>query len=207
MTILKTRNLPMLVVLTSLFFTEVALAQVTRVPESDGGPFRVILGLLLVLALIGGLAWAMKKLNHAKIGNQSVAKIVGGVSVGTRERVVVVEIGGNWVVVGVASGQVTSLANFKVADLDFSDGYDDAPFYEDEPAPSANLGQREQRQSEPRFEFRSEFDMEQSLASEPQDARRGTKSSYRSQTNAIPFHKENVKRFLRKILKVGNGNE
>jgi flagellar biosynthetic protein FliO len=207
MTILKTRNLPMLVVLTSLFFTEVALAQVTRVPESDGGPFRVILGLLLVLALIGGLAWAMKKLNHAKIGNQSVAKIVGGVSVGTRERVVVVEIGGNWVVVGVASGQVTSLANFKVADLDFSEGYDDAPFYEDEPAPSANPGQREQRQSEPRFEFRSEFDMEQSLASEPQNARRGTKSSYRSQTNAIPFHKENVKRFLRKILKVGNGNE
>jgi flagellar biosynthetic protein FliO len=210
MTILKTRNLAMLTVLTSLFFTEVALAQITRVPESDGGPFRVILGLLLVLALIGGLAWAMKKLNHAKIGNQSVAKIVGGVSVGTRERVVVVEIGGNWVVVGVASGQVTSLANFKVADLDFSEGYDDAPFYEDEPAPSSNPDQREQRQqpqSEPRFEFRSEFDMEQSLASEPQDTRRSRQKTFRPPTNATPLHKENVKRFLRKILRVGDGNE
>jgi flagellar biosynthetic protein FliO len=205
MTILKTRNLPKLVVLTSLFVTEVVLAQATRVPDSDGGPFRVILGLLLVLALIAGLAWAMKKLNHAKIGNQSVAKIVGGVSVGTRERVVVVEIGGNWVVVGVASGQVTSLANFKVADLDFSEGYDDAPFYEDEPARSSKSGQREP--AEPRFEFRSEFDEEQAMASESQNARRNSQSAFRPQTNATKFHKENVKRFLRKILKVGDGNE
>lgn len=210
MTILKIPNMAKLAALTSLFFTEVALAQVTRVPESDGGPFRVILGLLLVLGLIAGLAWVMKKLNHAKIGNQSVAKIVGGVSVGTRERVVVVEIGGNWVVVGVASGQVTSLANFKVADLDFSDGYEDAPFYEDESAPSSKPGQREQRQQtqpEPRFEFRSEFDEEQPVTSEPQDARRSKQSGYRPQTNAVKFQKENVKRFLRKILKVGDGNE
>lgn len=213
MTILKTRKLAALVFLTGFFLAEAALAQVTRVPESDGGPLRVILGLLLVLALIGGLAWAMKKLNHAKIGNQSVAKIVGGVSVGTRERVVVVEIGGNWVVVGVASGQVTSLANFKVADLDFSEGYDDAPFYEDEPAPSSKAGQREQgqqgqkRQSEPRFEFRSEFDEEQPMASESQSTRRNSQGAYKPQTNAAKFHKENVKRFLRKILKVGDGNE
>jgi flagellar biosynthetic protein FliO len=204
MTILKLRNWA---ILSGLFFTEAVLAQVTRVPESDGGPFRVILGLLLVLALIAGLAWAMKKLNHAKIGNQSVAKIVGGVSVGTRERVVVVEIGGNWVVVGVASGQVTSLANFKVADLDFSEGYEEAPFYEDESVPSARPSRREQGQPEPRFEFRSEFDEEPPLAAEPQDARRNIQSAFQPQTKAAKFHKENVKRFLRKILKVGDGND
>ena len=205
MTILKTRNWA---ILASFFFAEVALAQVTRVPESDGGPFRVILGLLLVLALIAGLAWAMKKLNHAKIGNQSVAKIVGGVSVGPRERVVVVEIGGNWVVVGVASGQVNSLANFKVADLDFSDGYDEAPFYEDESTPTAKQGGREQRQPEPRFQFRSEFDEEQSTpSSKYQEEPRNIQSSFKPQTNSAKFHKENVKRFLRKVLKVGDGNE
>jgi flagellar biosynthetic protein FliO len=196
------------VILASLFFTEVAIAQVTRMPESDGGPFRLILGLLLVLALIAGLAWAMKKLNHAKIGNQSVAKIVGGVSVGPRERVVVVEIGGNWVVVGVASGQVNSLANFKMADLDFSDGYDEAPFYEDEPPRTAKQGGREERQAEPRFEFRSEFDEEQSFTSSKlQEEPRNMQSSFKPQTNSAKFHKENVKRFLRKVLKVGDGNE
>ncbi len=207
MNILKKCYLKMSVILTSLFLTEVALAQVTRVPESEGGTFRVILGLLLVLGLIAGLAWAMKKLNHAKIGNQSVAKIVGGVSVGPRERVVVVEIGGNWVVVGVASGQVTGLANYKVADLDFSDGYEDAPFYEDEPSPTSKQGGREQRQAEPRFEFRSEFDEEQSFTSSKfQEEPRNMQSSFRSQTNSAKFHKENVKRFLRKVLKVGDGN-
>jgi flagellar biosynthetic protein FliO len=205
MTLLKTRNL---VMLGSFFFAEVAVAQITRVPESDGGPFRVIFGLLLVLGLIAGLAWVMKKLNHAKIGNQSVAKIVGGVSVGPRERVVVVEIGGNWVVVGVASGQVNSLANFKVSELDFSEGYDEAPFYEDESAPATKRGSREQRPPEPRFEFRSEFDEEQSFTSsaDREDSPK-MQSSFRPQTNSAKFHKENVKRFLRKILKVGDGNE
>jgi flagellar biosynthetic protein FliO len=205
MTILKIRYWT---ILSSLFFAEVAMAQVTRVPDSDGGPFRVILGLLLVLALIAGLAWAMKKLNHAKIGNQSVAKIVGGVSVGPRERVVVVEIGGNWVVVGVASGQVNTLANFKVSDLDFSDGYEETPFYEDEPMPNPQQSSRAQRQPEPRFQFRSEFDEEQSPpSSQLQEEPRNMQSSFKPQTNAAKFHKENVKRFLRKILKVGDGNE
>ncbi|MBU3603397.1 flagellar biosynthetic protein FliO [Polynucleobacter sp. AP-Kaivos-20-H2] len=205
MTIMTIRNWA---ILTSIFFSEVAMAQITRVPESDGGPFRVIFGLLLVLGLIAGLAWAMKKLNHAKIGNQSVAKIVGGVSVGPRERVVVVEIGGNWVVVGVASGQVNSLANFKVSELDFSDGYDEAPFYEDETAPSTKRSGREQYQPEPRFEFRPEFDEGQPFTSsaDREDSRK-TQSSFIPQTNSAKFHKENVKRFLRKILKVGDGNE
>ena len=195
-------------ILSSFFFNEVAFAQITRIPETDGSPFRVILGLILVLGLISGLAWAMKKFNHAKIGNQSVAKIVGGVSVGPRERVVVVEIGGNWVVVGVASGQVNSLANFKVAELDFSDGYEETPFYEDEPAPSTQRNTREQRQAEPRFQFRSEFDEQQaSTASKFEEDSRNLQSSFKPQTNAAKFHKENVKRFLRKILKVGDGNE
>ncbi|QWD71798.1 flagellar biosynthetic protein FliO [Polynucleobacter sp. UB-Raua-W9] len=205
MTLFKTRNW---VILLSLFFAEVAIAQTARVPESDGSPFRVILGLILVLGLIAGLAWAMKKLNHAKIGNQSVAKIVGGVSVGPRERVVVVEIGGNWVVVGVASGQVNSLANFKVSDLDFSDGYEETPFYEDEAMPNSQQSSRAQRQPEPRFQFRAEFDEEQSYdASKSPEDTRNFQSSFKPQTNAAKFHKENVKRFLRKILKVGDGNE
>jgi len=120
----------------------------------------------------------------------------------------VVEIGGNWVVVGVASGQVNSLANFKVSELDFSEGYDEAPFYEDETAPTTKRSSREQRPPEPRFEFRPEFDEGQSFTSsgDREDSRK-TQSSFIPQTNSAKFHKENVKHFLRKILKVGDGNE
>jgi len=180
-----------------LIFSELAIAQITRVPEAEGGPFRVIFGLILVLALIAGLAWAMKKLNHAKIGNQSVAKIVGGVSVGSRERVVVVEIGGHWVVVGVASGQVTSLANFNMADLDFSEGEQDEPqFYEESPQSSVirtSRHNRDSRSTEPRFEFRPDFDAEQAQEEK-------TFASAFNSPKESRFNKENIKRILRKLL-------
>jgi flagellar biosynthetic protein FliO len=180
-----------------LIFSELAFAQITRVPEAEGGPFRVIFGLILVLALIAGLAWAMKKLNHAKIGNQSVAKIVGGVSVGSRERVVVVEIGGHWVVVGVASGQVTSLANFNMADLDFSEGEQDEPqFFEESPQSSVirtSRHNRDSRSTEPRFEFRPDFESEQVQEEK-------TFASAFSSPKESRFNKENIKRILRKLL-------
>ena len=180
----------------SLFCSEMAIAQITRVPEAEGGPFRVIFGLILVLALIAGLAWAMKKLNHAKIGNQSVAKIVGGVRVGSRERVVVVEIGGHWVVVGVASGQVTSLANFNMADLDFSEGEQDEPqFYEESPQSVIRTSRhnRDSRSTEPRFEFRPDFDAEQVHEEK-------TFASAFNSPKESRFNKENIKRILRKLL-------
>jgi flagellar protein FliO/FliZ len=42
--------------------------------------------------------------------SSAAAKIVGGVSVGNRERVVVVEVADLWIVVGVAPGRVNALA-------------------------------------------------------------------------------------------------
>jgi flagellar biosynthetic protein FliO len=187
-------NLRHYLLVISLFFSEMAMAQITRVPEAEGGPFRVILGLVLVLALIALLAWVMKKMNHAKIGNQSVAKIVGGVSVGSRERVVVVEIGGHWVVVGVASGQVTSLANFNIADLEFGENAQNEPeFYEESPESSVNRPTREKRSAEPRFEFRSEFDQDQIREEQ-------VFTSALSSVKKSKFNKENIKRILRKLL-------
>jgi flagellar biosynthetic protein FliO len=185
-----------LAVIGNLIFSSVAFAQVARTPETEFGPFKVVLGLILVLGLIAALAWALKKLNHAKIGNQSVAKIVGGVSVGTRERLVVVEIGGHWVVVGVAAGHVSSVANFKISDLDFSDGQEhEPPFYDDTSGPSANLTTNKNRgsSSEPKFQFKSEFDTQHKPAEEA--LRNNLANSNKSQMT-----KENMKRILRKLL-------
>ena len=92
-----------------------SLAQAAKVPESDGGPFKVVFGLLIVLATIAVLAWAMKKIGHTKLGGQSVARIVGAVSVGSRERVVVVEVAGRWIVLGVSPGRVNGIANLDIA--------------------------------------------------------------------------------------------
>jgi len=48
------------------------------------------------------------------IGNhQSTIHVVGSASVGTRERVVVLEVNDRWLVVGVAPGHVSAIANLE----------------------------------------------------------------------------------------------
>lgn len=66
-------------------------------------------GLLLVLALIGLIAWLFKKIGIHPGGKPGVLKIVTSTSIGQRERVVLTEIGDTWLVLGVAPGHVTLL--------------------------------------------------------------------------------------------------
>jgi flagellar protein FliO/FliZ len=77
---------------------------------SAGSLIQVLFGLAVVLALMAGAAWMLKRMGMTGTGGNAVAKVVGGVSVGNRERVVVVEVGEQWIVVGVAPGRVNSLA-------------------------------------------------------------------------------------------------
>lgn len=77
---------------------------------SAGGFFQVLVGLVVVLALLAAIAWLLKRVNLSRIAGNTPVKIVGGVSVGNRERVVVVEVADQWIVVGVAPGQVNALS-------------------------------------------------------------------------------------------------
>ncbi len=71
----------------------------------------MILGLLLILALLGAIAWFLKRSGLAgRLQQSATARVVGGVNVGNRERVVVVEVADTWIVVGVAPGRVNALA-------------------------------------------------------------------------------------------------
>ncbi|MCB5189271.1 flagellar biosynthetic protein FliO [Methylobacillus arboreus] len=80
--------------------------------SATGSLVRMVLGLALVLGVMMAIAWLMKRMTPG-LKQQSVVRIVGGVSVGSRERVVVVEVSGRWLVLGVAPGQVTSLADLE----------------------------------------------------------------------------------------------
>jgi flagellar protein FliO/FliZ len=78
-------------------------------PNMAGSLIETTLGLLVVLAVIGGLAWAFKRFGHLQTGVQGKLKIVGGVSLGARERVVLLQVGDQQLVVGVAPGQIQTL--------------------------------------------------------------------------------------------------
>lgn len=66
-------------------------------------------GLLLVLAIIWGLTWLLKRFSLIPAAAAGTLKVVAATGVGQRERVVVVEIDNTWLVLGVAPGHVTKL--------------------------------------------------------------------------------------------------
>ncbi|MCB5188000.1 flagellar biosynthetic protein FliO [Methylobacillus caricis] len=85
----------------------------TQEVSPTGSLLRMILGLAIVLGVMVAIAWLMKRMTPGLNQHQSVARIVGGVNVGSREKVVVVQVADRWIVVGVAPGQVSSLANLE----------------------------------------------------------------------------------------------
>lgn len=93
-----------------------ALPGLARAAESPaaasaaGGLLQVFVGLVAVLGLIAATAWMAKRFGVARGGSSALLNVVASASVGTRERVVVVEIGESWLVVGVGPGNVNAIA-------------------------------------------------------------------------------------------------
>lgn len=85
--------------------------------ESDvqNGLSRMVLGMVVVLLLIGVLAWLARKIlpGHAKT-QSGILRQITALHLSPRERVVVLEIGGRWLVVGINGSQMTALADLPV---------------------------------------------------------------------------------------------
>ena len=82
--------------------------------ESSPGPgigsvLQVSLGLGLVLMMVAVAAWLARRLGVGSLRSDGMVTVRGGVAVGQRERVVVVEIDDTWLVIGVAPGRVSAL--------------------------------------------------------------------------------------------------
>lgn len=73
------------------------------------GLLQTGLALALVVALIFLCAWLMRRFGFQGRSSDRLLKVVSSVMVGQRERVVVVEVGNSWLVLGVAAGQVNAL--------------------------------------------------------------------------------------------------
>ena len=70
----------------------------------------MLLGLMLIVALLFGGAYLLRKLNGGRsFGQSGPLKIVGGLMLSPRERVVLIEVGEEWIVVGVVPGQIKTL--------------------------------------------------------------------------------------------------
>ena len=87
-----------------------AASAATAAVASAGSLTQVALVLLLVVGLIAGAAWLLKRLGMVRNPGGSTVRIVSGVSLSNRERILVVEVADQWIVVGVAPGCINTLA-------------------------------------------------------------------------------------------------
>ena len=78
-------------------------------PNMTSSLIQTTLGLLVVLAIIGGAAWGFKRFGNFQTGVQGKLKVVGGISLSTRERVVLLQVGDKQLVVGVTPGHIQTL--------------------------------------------------------------------------------------------------
>jgi len=104
---------PWLAVPTSVVFACMAnLAQAAEAlpasPVTLSGLMQVLFGLALVIAAIIATGWVLRRIGPSQSAG-GLLRVVGGVMVGPRERLVIVEVGEQWLVLGVAAGSVNLL--------------------------------------------------------------------------------------------------
>lgn len=67
------------------------------------------IGLVLVLGLIALLAWGLRRFGRVPAGGRGMVQVLGGVSLGNRERAMLLSVDGVRLLVGVSPGQVRTL--------------------------------------------------------------------------------------------------
>lgn len=77
-------------------------------PDTASSLFTVLLSLGLILGGFVAVAWFARRYLSG-MGAQGVVKVVGSTAVGSRERVVVVEVDHTWLLLGVGGGNVRLL--------------------------------------------------------------------------------------------------
>ncbi|AMM15241.1 MULTISPECIES: flagellar biosynthetic protein FliO [Burkholderiaceae] len=93
----------------------------TAVPSLGvGAVLQTLLGLAIVIAFVFGCAWLARKFGVAGTKRTGLVKVIGGASLGNKERVSVVEIGDTWLVLGAAPGNVRLLHTMPAGSAELS---------------------------------------------------------------------------------------
>ncbi|MYN44244.1 flagellar biosynthetic protein FliO [Pseudoduganella sp. FT93W] len=87
-------------------------------PASSGGLLQTTMALLFVLAVLVGLAWLLKRFGPKHLtGSQRHIKLVDSLNLGARERILLLEVGEQWIVVGASAGRMNALTTLPRQEL------------------------------------------------------------------------------------------
>jgi len=99
-------------------------------PDTLGTVVSLGLGLLAVVAVIYGCAWLIRRMNGMTGMNNNAIKVVSVLAIGARERIALVEVGGQQILLGITPSTIRTLQVF------------DEPVVESAGAPSGEFARR-----------------------------------------------------------------
>jgi flagellar protein FliO/FliZ len=93
--------------------TPVAAQAITPAPVIATNSLNMAWGILFLLALVGAAYWLIRRSGGLQLHSGRGMKMVAGLQVGPRERVVLIEMAGQQWLLGVAPGNVNLLQHFE----------------------------------------------------------------------------------------------
>lgn len=87
-------------------------AEPVRAPDTIGTFVSLGVGLVVVVALIYGCAWIIRRMNGMSGMNNGAIKVVSVMALGARERIALIEVGGQQILLGITPSTVRTLHVF-----------------------------------------------------------------------------------------------
>jgi len=108
------------------------LASESAQPLVSGGTYlQATLALLFIVGLLFAATWAARKVSGGKMFGQGNMRVISGIALGPKERIVLVEVEDNWLVIGIVPGQIRTLHTLPKGSASVQAGSDQgAPFAE-----------------------------------------------------------------------------
>jgi flagellar protein FliO/FliZ len=96
-----------------IFALFLSLSAHANEPSTAGIPagtyLQATLALLLIIGLLFGVTWAARKVSGGKMFGQGNMRVISGIALGPRERIVLIEVDDQWLVIGIVPGQIRTL--------------------------------------------------------------------------------------------------
>lgn len=91
-----------------------------RAPDTVGTLVSLGIGLLAVIAIIYGCAWIIRRMNGMSGMNNNAIKVVSVMALGARERLALIEVGGQQILLGITPSTIRTLHVFDEPVVDAS---------------------------------------------------------------------------------------
>lgn len=89
----------------------------TTDPATSGSLVQITVSLLVVVGLLIGLSVLFKKFGMNRLSGQLPFKVIGAVTIGNNQRLMVIEIGEEWIVLGVTPQHISTIISMPRQEL------------------------------------------------------------------------------------------